>query len=102
MRSVILLLAAILLAGGAFVTRPAHAADAGFTRFVEGMWPEARAAGVSRETFDRETRGLEPDYKLPDLALPGRPETGAATQPEFVRTPADYRSEEHTSELQSH
>lgn len=82
------LVAALLVFG-----TPAGAADAGFARFLESMRPEALAAGVSRETFDRETRGLEPDLKLPDLALPGRPETGASTQPEFVRTPADYVKE---------
>lgn len=57
-------------------------ADAAFTQFIASLWPEAQAAGVSRETFERETRGLEPDYKLPDLALPGRPATGAGKQAE--------------------
>ena len=69
---------------------PARAADAAFTQFIASLWPEAQAAGVSRETFDRETRGLEPDYKLPDLILPGRPATGAPSQAEFVQVPADY------------
>ena len=55
---------------------PVRAADAAFTQFIASLWPEAEAAGVSRATFDRETRGLEPDYKLPDLILPGRPATG--------------------------
>ena len=50
---------------------PARAADAAFTQFIASLWPEAQAAGVSRATFDAETRGLEPDYKLPDLILPG-------------------------------
>ncbi|MBP0575708.1 hypothetical protein J8J27_33825, partial [Mycobacterium tuberculosis] len=40
---------------------PAGAVDAGFARFVAALWPEVQAAGVSRETFERETRGLEPD-----------------------------------------
>src|SRR5882757_899346 len=48
---------------------PARAADAAFTEFIASLWPEAQAAGVSRATFDAETRGLEPDYKLPDLIL---------------------------------
>ena len=78
---------------------PAGAADAAFTQFVASLWPEAKAAGVSRETFERETRGLEPDYGLPDLALPGRPETGAPAQPEFVRTPADYVKESAVARL---
>jgi lytic murein transglycosylase len=73
--------------------RPACAADAGFTQFIASLWPEAQAAGVSRATFDGETRGLEPDYKLPDLILPGRPATGAPSQAEFVQVPADYVKE---------
>src|SRR6202161_4802559 len=72
---------------------PACAADAGFTQFIGSLWPEAQAAGVSRATFDRETGGLEPDYKLPDLILPGRPATGAPSQAEFVQVPADYIKE---------
>jgi lytic murein transglycosylase len=72
---------------------PARAADPAFTKFITSLWPEAQAAGVSRATFDRETAGLEPDYKLPDLILPGRPATGAPAQAEFVQVPADYIKE---------
>src|SRR6202162_2714379 len=72
---------------------PARAADAGFKEFIASLWPESQAAGVSRATFDRETSGLEPDYKLPDLMLPGRPATGAPSQAEFVQVPADYPKE---------
>jgi lytic murein transglycosylase len=68
----------------------ARAADTAFTTFIASLWPEAQAAGVSRATFERETAGLEPDYKLPDLILPGRPPTGAPAQAEFVQVPADY------------
>src|SRR6202521_5789207 len=74
-------------------TTPARAADAGFAQFIASLWPEAQAAGVSRATFDAQTRGLEPDYKLPDLLLPGRPATGAPSQAEFVQVPADYLKE---------
>src|SRR5262252_5873562 len=69
---------------------PARAADADFNTFIASVWPDAQAAGVSRATFDRETAGLEPDFKLPDLILPGRPATGAPSQAEFVQVPADY------------
>ncbi len=79
--------------------RPAYAADAAFTQFIASLWPEAKAAGVSRETFDRETRSLEPDYKLPDLILPGRPKTGAPAQAEFVQVPADYIKEASIARL---
>ncbi|MCA6118491.1 lytic murein transglycosylase [Bradyrhizobium sp. WSM 1738] len=78
---------------------PAFAADAAFTQFIASLWPEAQAAGVSRATFDRETQGLEPDYKLPDLLLPGRPPTGAPAQAEFVQVPADYLKESSIARL---
>src|SRR5580693_822444 len=92
------LIAAVLLAIMASVA-PASAADAGFTQFIASLWPEAQAAGVSRATFDNETRGLEPDYKLPDLILPGRPATGAPSQAEFVQVPADYIKEASIARL---
>jgi lytic murein transglycosylase len=81
---------------------PARAADAAFTQFIASLWPEAEAAGVSRATFDRETVGLEPDYKLPDLILPGRPATGAPAQAEFVQVPADYIKEPAIARLAEH
>ena len=78
---------------------PARAADAGFTQFIGSLWPEAQAAGVSRASFDEQTRGLEPDYRLPDLILPGRPATGAPAQAEFVQVPADYVRESSIARL---
>jgi lytic murein transglycosylase len=90
---------AALLAALMLPVHPACAADAAFTQFIASLWPEAQAAGVSRATFDTETRGLEPDYKLPDLILPGRPATGAPSQAEFVQVPADYVKEASISRL---
>jgi lytic murein transglycosylase len=80
---------------------PARAADSAFTQFIASLWPEAQAAGVMRATFDAETRGLEPDYTLPDLILPGRPSTGAPAQAEFVQVPADYLKEASLARLAS-
>ena len=77
----------------------ARAADAAFTQFIASLWPEAQAQGVSRATFEAETRGLEADYKLPDLILPGRPATGAPSQAEFVQVPADYIKEASIARL---
>jgi lytic murein transglycosylase len=68
-------------------------ADADFTAWLQSLWPQARALGVSQATFDAATQGLEPDLTLPDLVLPGRPEKPSAGQPEFVETPADYLKE---------
>jgi lytic murein transglycosylase len=91
--------ALVLAAALSAFCAPAHAADAAFTQFIAALWPEAQAAGVSRATFDAETKGLEPDYRLPDLILPGRPATGAPSQAEFVQVPADYIKEASIARL---
>lgn len=95
--------AALLVIAAAMVmlSHPLRAADAGFTQFVASLWPEAQQAGVSRATFDAATRGLAPDYGLPDLALPGRPATGAPSQAEFVQVPADYIKDASIARLAS-
>ena len=54
----------------------AQADTADFRRFVEGLWPEAKARGVSRATFDEAFRGVGPDPKI--IALTRK-------QSEFVR-----------------
>src|SRR5882762_9765985 len=92
-------LCALVVTAAVLLPHPARAADAAFTQFIASLWPEAQQAGVSRATFDAETRGLEPDYKLPDLLLPGRPATGAPSQAEFVQVPADYLKEASIARL---
>jgi lytic murein transglycosylase len=98
LRKLVLVGLALCMFGGG----QASAADAGFTQFVDSLWPEAKDQGVSRATFETETRGLEPDYKLPDLLLPSRPATGAPAQAEFVQVPADYIKEASIARLAAH
>src|SRR6266849_9407722 len=93
--SAFILCATLLLANAS----RSFAADGAFAQWLAGLWPEAQAMGVSRATFETATRGLEPDFSLPDLALPGRPETPQPGQAEFVRTPADYLKESTISRL---
>lgn len=71
----------------------ARAADGAFAQWLAARWPQAQAIGVSRTTFEAATRGLAPDFSLPDLAIPGRPEAPQRGQAEFVQTPADYLKE---------
>jgi lytic murein transglycosylase len=92
-RTVIVLLT--MIAGW---TAPAFA-DAAFDRFLESMWPRAQQLGVSRAIFEAATRGLTPDYSLPDLAIPGRPEKAPPGQPEFVQTPGRYLRESSFNRL---
>lgn len=96
------LLAMTIAAGILLSPARAFAADASFTQFIASLWPDAQKAGISRATFDAQTRGLEPDYKLPDLLLPGRPSTGAPSQAEFVQVPADYVKEASIARLAAH
>src|SRR5262245_20837278 len=77
----------------AVLLRSALSADAAFQDFLASLWPSAQQMGVSRATFDAATRGLEPDYGLPDLVIPGRPERPSPGQAEFVQAPADYLKE---------
>jgi lytic murein transglycosylase len=100
--------ASLRLVAGAFVlfsallvasANHADAADAAFAQWLAATWPEAQALGVSRATFDTATRGLEPDFSLPDLAIAGRPEAPQRGQAEFVQTPADYLKETNIARL---
>jgi lytic murein transglycosylase len=68
----------------------AQAADPAFRKFLDGLWSEAQAMGISRPIFDAALRGVEPDLALPDLVLPGKTEVKG--QAEFTRTPAQYLS----------
>ena len=84
------------LAAGCGLASPAHAqSNPSFQAFVEALWPEAKALGVSRPTFDAAFKGVEPDMGLPDLVRPGTNPAGDATssakgQAEFTRPPQDY------------
>ncbi|WP_246215892.1 lytic murein transglycosylase [Microvirga makkahensis] len=79
-----LLLGLSLIIGVEGPIRPVQAqggTEAGFQRFVQGLWPTAKARGVSRATFDEAFRGVEPDPKI--IALTKK-------QSEFVRPIWDY------------
>ncbi len=70
-----------------------------FRVFVEGLWPEAQAKGVSRATFDKAFAGVEADLSLPDLVLPGKTERDVKGQAEFTKTPAEYLNAAYLAKL---
>lgn len=64
--------------------RPALQTEApamSFDSFVEALWPEARARGVQRTTFDAAFAGVDPDPKVAELTR---------RQSEFVKPVWDY------------
>ncbi len=81
----------VMLAGGLLVLdangQPARAledrrsAGAPFAQWVSGLWPEARARGVSRATFERAFQGVAPDRTIA---------ASNNAQPEFTRAIWDY------------
>ncbi|HVV92805.1 MAG TPA: lytic murein transglycosylase [Hyphomicrobiales bacterium] len=89
----LLALAALLL-----LALPPTASAEDFQAFLQSLWPEAQALGVSRETFGAATRDLQPDLSLPDLVLPGRP-ARPARQAEFAQLPGAYVSESVVARL---
>jgi lytic murein transglycosylase len=60
-----------------------------FRTWLEALWPEASAFGISRATFDAAFAGVEADLTLPDLEIPGRAAPSGG-QAEFTRPPQDY------------
>jgi len=84
---------AVLLLGGV----PARAET--FEEFLAGVWAEAKAAGVSKGTFDKAVAGLTPDYKIPDLELPGKPKVDNSGQAEFTKTAKDYVAKPYMEKL---
>src|SRR5512135_1226084 len=108
-----LLSVAVILAALALTSAGAKAADDGvavykravdesFAAWLQALWPDAEAMGVSRAVFDANIKGLKLDWSLPHLvypdpAVPGGPPLPKALadlmkpsrQPEF-EPPAGY------------
>jgi len=92
-------LAAVVAAAAICLPAPDARADEAFDKFLQELWPNAKAAGVSRATFVREIKGLKPDFSLPDLVLPGRETPTMKGQAEFTREPRDYLNDAYLSRL---
>lgn len=91
----------LALPAEAAVDRPA--VERGFRAWIEAdLWPQAKAKGISRATFDTARPRLRLDWKLPDLAPPGAPKAAPPdySQAEF-RSPGAYFKESTLSSLAS-
>ncbi len=47
-----------------------RAVEKSFAAWLEALWPDAEAAGISRKTFDANLKGLKLNWSLPHLVLP--------------------------------
>jgi lytic murein transglycosylase len=70
-----------------------------FQEFVQGLWPEAEAQGVSRATFDAAFKGVKPDYSLPDLIVAGKKRDDSAGQAEFTKSAFEYLNPKYLAPL---
>ncbi|MDX8468845.1 lytic murein transglycosylase [Mesorhizobium sp. VK23B] len=58
------------------------------------LWPEAKAKGISKKTFDAAFIGVKPNLKLPDLVMPGeKPTTPEKQHQAEFGPPANYFAE---------
>lgn len=79
---------AAVMAAVLAMTAPAQA-DAKFEGFIQGLWPQVKAAGISRALFDAAFAGVtEPDPAVLKLAK---------VQPEFTSTTSEYLAKAVTS-----
>ena len=47
-----------------------RAVEKSFAAWLESLWPDAEAAGVTRKTFDANLKGLKLDWSLPQIVPP--------------------------------
>lgn len=73
-----------------------------FQQFLDALWPEAEAQGVSRDTFEAAFRDVTPDYGIPDLVKPGEtPKADSRGQAEFTKPPSQYLDKAYLNTLTS-
>src|SRR5919106_4384195 len=63
-----------------------------FAAWLQSLWPEAEAQGVSHKTFEAHVKGLKLDWSLPHLVLPdpagpNGPPLPAALKPKPIHQP---------------
>ena len=84
-----LLIGAIICLWAGLGVVPAHARPS-FEAWRAALWPDARAFGITRDTFDSAFRGVTPDKSLPDLVRPSGKKIPGRGQAEFTRPPQAY------------
>ncbi len=73
-----------------------QAVEKRFSEWLQGLWPEAEAAGIKRATFDANLKGLKLDWSLPHLVLPDPAAPGGPALPQVL---ADQMKPTHQPEF---
>ena len=76
-----MLRAFVLVVTLALTAAPAYAQQQTFAAFEAALWPDAKAKGITRTTFDRAMHGVTPDKRV--IAAIRR-------QPEYGKSFGDY------------
>lgn len=64
------------------------------------LWPEAKAQGVSKSTFNKAFKGVTINWKLPDLVLPGqKPKANRKQAQAEFRSPGRYFNEKNVASV---
>lgn len=64
------------------------------------LWPQAKAQGISKKTFEAAFAGVKPNLKLPDLVMPGqKPKTPKAQHQAEFGAPGAYFAEKTVGAL---
>lgn len=76
-----LCIAASLCSTSSFAAPSKAQIESQYRNWIEkDLWPEAKAAGVSRPVFEQAFAGVTINWKLPDLVIPGEKPTGPKEQ----------------------
>jgi lytic murein transglycosylase len=70
-----------------------------FAAWLEALWPEAQAAGVSRKTFEAQLKGLQLDWTLPQIVPPDPAYPDGPALPGALRPKPRHQAEFDIPEL---
>lgn len=98
-----LCVAASLSAAASFAAPSKAQIESQYRNWIEkDLWPEAKAAGVSRPVFEQAFAGVTINWKLPDLVIPGeKPTTPKEQKQAEFGAPGKYFNAKTTGSVTS-
>ncbi|HUW73611.1 MAG TPA: lytic murein transglycosylase [Methyloceanibacter sp.] len=75
------------------VTTYKKAVEARFEAWLQELWPDAEAAGISRKTFDGQLKGLKLDWSLPQIVPPDPAAPDGPALPDSMKPKPRHQAE---------